>query len=244
MLCCVALLAHEAFSLMFYPLIVAMLFDLCERRRLPWAAGVAHVVVVAAVFVAVMHWGHLKISPEAMLREAQARTDVGVQPQVYDVMASNLAEQRALVRRLYTSGVLRVLEVTLVLSLPYFVLLGRLLNGAMRGAGFGRVRRARSLVLFALPLLLCAMGHDTTRWIGAMCIDATLFVLYLYVTEARDSPARRYLAEWACGPTYVPWLVYLVVIGPYGATGLRTAEQLVATWFGSWPLAPADEVSS
>jgi len=28
------------------------------------------------------------------------------------------------------------------------------------------------------------------------------------------------------------WLVYLIAIGPYGATGMRTAEQLVPTWFG------------
>jgi hypothetical protein len=216
---------------MFYPLIAAMLLDLCERRRLPWAVGVAHILVVGAAFAAVMHWGALKISPDAMLREAQARTDVGVQPQVYDVMASSLAQQRALVRQLYSTGVIRVLAVTLVLSLPYFVLLGRLLDGAMRGAGFGRVRRARTWLLFALPLLLCALGHDTTRWIGAVCIDATLFLLYLYVTRTRNSPARRTLADWACGPAYIPWLVYLVAIGPYGATGLRSAEQLVMAWF-------------
>jgi hypothetical protein len=231
-LCCVALLAHEAFSLMFYPLIAAILLDLCERRRLPWIAGVAHVLVVGAAFAAVMHWGVLKISPDAMLREAQTRTDVGIQRQVYDVMASSLAQQRALVRQLYSLGVIRVLAVTLVLSLPYFALLGRLLNGAMRRSGFGRVRRVRTGVLFALPLLLCALGHDTTRWIGAACIDATLFVLYLYVAGERGSPTRRFLTEWACGASYVPWLVYLVAVGPYGATGMRSAEQLVGTWFG------------
>jgi len=147
-------------------------------------------------------------------------------------MASSLAQQRALVRRMYGPLVFQILAVTLVLSLPYLVLLGRLLDGTMRGAGFGPVRRVRTGVLFMLPLLLCALGHDTTRWIGAMCIDATLFLLYLNLAAARDSPVRRFLAEWASGPAYVPWLVYLVAIGPYGATGLRSAEQLVGTWFG------------
>jgi hypothetical protein len=231
LLCCVALLAHEAFCLMFYPLIVAILLHLCARRRLPWLAGLAHVLTVAAVFVAVMHWGKLKVSPDVLLREAQARTDVGIQRQVYDVMASSLVQQRTLVRRMYTPGVLRVLALTLLLSAPYFALLARLLLGAMRNAGFGRTQRVGTVILFLSPLLLCSLGHDTTRWIGAMCIDATLLVLYLYLTEPREGPARRYLLDWASGPTFLAWLVYLIAIGPYGATGMRTAEQMVGAWY-------------
>ena len=233
LLCCVALLAHEAFSLMFYPLVVAILWQLCSRRRLPWLAAVAHVLVFTAVFAAVMHWGALKISPDAMLSEAQSRTDVGIQRQVYDVMASNLAQQRALVRSLYSPYVIRRLVLTLVLSIPYFVLLWRLLHGAMQNSGFSRLRQVGTAVLFVSPLLLCALGHDTTRWIGAMCIDATLMVLYLYLTEPKESPTRRSLLEWASGPSFLPWLVYLIAIGPYGATAMRTAEQLIPTWFGT-----------
>ena len=230
-LCCVALLAHEAFCLMFYPLIVAILWHLCAKKRLPWLAAVAHVLIVAAVFAAVLHWGTLKISPDAMLGEARARTDVGVERQVYDVMASSLAQQLALVRHLYTPGVFRVLELTLLLSIPYFVLLGRLLFGAMRNAGIGRARQVGTGVLFISPLLLCALGHDTARWIGAMCIDATLMVLYLYLTEPRQGATRRFLLDWTGAPAYIPWLAYLIAIGPYGATGIRTAEQMVMTWY-------------
>jgi hypothetical protein len=234
LLCCVALLAHEAFSLMFYPLIAAILLHLCARRRLPWLAGVAHVAVVAAVFAAVIHWGALKISADDMLHEARQRTDIGVERQVYDVMASSLAQQRALVRHMYSPGVIWVLALTLLLSAPYSTLLARLLYGAMRRAGFGRARRAATGTMFMAPLMLCALGHDTTRWIGAMCIDATLFVLYLYLTETRHSPTRCYLLDWASGPTFIPWLVYLVAVGPYGATGLRTAQEMVMAWYGHW----------
>jgi hypothetical protein len=231
-LCCLALLAHEAFCLMFYPLIAAILMQLCWRRRLPWALCVGHGLVFTATFVAVMHWGVLKISPATLLAEAQARTNVGVQSQVYEVMASTLSEQRELVRRMYTPFVWRVLALTLLLSVPYFVLLGRLLWGAMRGAGFGVSQRTLTALLFASPLLLCSLGHDTTRWIGAMCINATLFVLFLYLTEPHDSASRRYLLEWASGAGFVPWLVYLVAIGPYEATGLRVADQMISTWYG------------
>jgi hypothetical protein len=231
-LCCVALLAHEAFCLMFYPLVVAILWHLCVRRRLPWLAAVAHVLMVSAVFFAVMHWGKLKISPDMLLREAQARTNVGIERQAYDVMASGLAQQRALVHTMYSPYVLRVLAVTLMLSGPYFVLLWRLLHGAMRNGGFGRVQRLGTAMLFLSPLLLFSLGHDTTRWIGAMCTDATLFVLYLYLTEPHDSLTNRFLRDWASGPAFVPWLVYLIAVGPYGATGMRSAEQFVISWFG------------
>ncbi len=232
-LCCLGLLAHEAFCLMFYPLIAAVLLHLCVRRRLRWIAAVAHVLVVSAVFAAILHWGKLKVSSDAMLAEAQSRTNVGVQRQLYDVMASTLAQQWALVHRMYSADVVRVLGLTLVLSAPYFVLLTRLLNGAMRSAGCRPLQIASTWVLFLSPLLLCALGHDTTRWIGAICLDATLFVLYLYLEDTRDGSVRRYLLAWAQGPSYVPWLIYLIAVGPYGATGLRTANELYQAWNGS-----------
>lgn len=231
-LCCVALLAHEAFCLMFYPLIAAILLQLCWRRRLPWVVGVVHVLLFATAFVAVMHWGRLKISPAALLAEAQARTNVGVQRQVYDVMASTFSQQQELVRRMYTPFVWRVLGLTLVLSIPYLVLLARLLWSAMRGADMPLTQRICTGLLFASPLLLCALGHDTTRWIGAMCINATLFVLYLYLTEPRESQSRQSLLNWVDGESFVPWMIYLIAIGPYGATGLRMADQVISTWYG------------
>jgi hypothetical protein len=232
LLCCVALLGHEAFCLMFYPLVVAILLHLCLRRRLPWMLGIAHVLIVLAVFVAVIHWGTLKISPDALLQEAQGRTNVGIQRQVFDVMASTFSEQQALVRRMYTSGVLRVLALTLGLSAPYWLLLARLLRGAMREAACPALQRICTLLLCASPLLLCALGHDTTRWMGAMCINTTFFLLYLYRSERPDSPVRCYLQDWAAGPSFLPWLVYLVLIGPYGATGLRSADQVMSALYG------------
>ena len=232
LLCCVALLAHEAFCLMFYPLIAAILLHLVLRRRLHWMGAVAHVAVFAMAFVAVMHWGTLKVPVDTILAEAEARTNVGVQRQVFDVMASSFAEQEALVRRLYSPGVVRILVLTVLLTAPYIWLLRRLLSGTMLRAKFGRSQRAITLLAFASPLLLCALGHDTTRWIGAMCINATVYLLFLYMTEEVDSSGRVYLEEWAMSPGFVLWAIYLIAIGPYGATGLRTADQIYSAWYG------------
>jgi hypothetical protein len=231
-LCCLALLGHEAFCLMFYPLIAAILLHLVLRRRMHWAVALVHVLIFTLAFVAVMHWGTLKVSPDRIVAEAQARTDVGIQRQLFDVMASRFAEQEALVRRMYSREVIRVLIGTVVLTTPYVWLLARLVNGTLRNAGASAVQRVATIILFASPLLLCVLGHDTTRWMGAMCIDATLFILFMYLTEAEGSAVRGYLRSWATGQSFVPWLVYLIGIGPYGATGLRTADQIISAWYG------------
>ena len=231
-LCCVALLAHEAFSLMFYPLIAAILLHLVARKQLHWGIAAAHALIFALTFAAVMHWGRLGISPDTVLAEAQMRTNVGIQRQVFDVLASTFAEQEALVHRMYTPGVLRILVASVLLTVPYLWLLARLMGGALRAANAGRLQRGLTLGLFCAPLLLFALGHDTTRWIGAMCIDATLFLFYLYLTEPDGGAVRNGIRGWVSGLSFLPWFVYLVGIGPYGATGLRVADQIVSAWYG------------
>lgn len=230
--CILGLLAHEAFSLMFYPLIIAILVDLCAKRRLPWWALAGHVSAMLTAFAAIVRWGALKIPPEVLLREAQARTNVPIQPQVYDVMASTLSDQRALVWHMYTSGVVHTLWLTLALSAPYFTLLSRLLKDCLYASNSPRWQRLATAALFLSPLTLCTLGHDTTRSIGAMCLDATLFLLYLYTTDRPAGDVRRFLGDWSTTPAYSVWLAYFIAIGPYGATGLRTAEQLVGAWSG------------
>jgi hypothetical protein len=119
-----------------------------------------------------------------------------------------------------------------LLTAPYLWLLARLVDGVLKAANAGRVQRGLTIAMFASPLLLFALGHDITRWISAMCIDATLFLFFVYYKMEPGSAARSVLRNWAMGPSFVPWLIYLVAIGPYGATGLRAADQLVSTW---WP---------
>ena len=243
LLCCIALLAHEAFSLMFYPLIAAILLHLCARRRLPWIAPIAHLAIVFATFIIILHFGMLKVSPDVILREAQARTNVGIQRQVYDVMASSLGEQRALLRQMYGAYVWRVVGLTFAISLPYFALLARLLFGAMHATGSARWQQALTGLFFLAPLALCWLGHDVSRWLGAVGMDSTLFTLWMYLDGHREKTAGTlircdtdtaptFLANWAMKPSYAAWLIYFLVIGPFGATGIRSAEQLVQAWWG------------
>jgi hypothetical protein len=61
-------------------------------------------------------------------------------------------------------------------------------------------------------------------------MDGSFFLLYLCLIGEAD--ATDYLLAWTKGRSYLPWLAYLLAAGPYGATGLRSADQIVSAWWG------------
>jgi hypothetical protein len=224
------LLCHEGFSLAYYPLIVAILVDLCRHKRLRWGLALLQVVLVLAAFLAIVHWGRLKVSPDVLLNEAARRTSVPVQRQLFDVMASSYAQQRALVSHFYRFRDMQILyALTALVSIPYFAFLLALLRRVARVRSDTKFDTALRLILFALPLTLCYLGHDVARWIAACALDATLFLCYLALTDAR---ARDALRTWATGPRPFLWLAWFLITGPYGATGIRLVERLSVLWTG------------
>lgn len=226
----VGLLCHEGFSVAFYPLICAILWDLCRHKRLRWSVAFGQVVLVLAAFLAIMHFGELKVNPDLLLIEAAHRTSVPLQRQLFDVMASSYAQQRSLVSHFYRfRGMQTLYALTTLISVPYFALLVSLLGRTARVRGDTRFDMALRLFLFALPLSLCYLGHDVARWLSACAIDATLFLCYLALTDLR---VREALRAWACGPRPFLWLAWFLIIGPYGATGIRLAERLSILWAG------------
>lgn len=224
------LLCHEGFSIAFYPLIVSVLWDLCRRKRLRWGLGVLQVLLVFAAFLAIMYLGRLKVSPDQILSEASRRTSVPLQRQLFDVMASSYAQQRALVNHFYRYRDMQILyALTGLFSVPYFALLVALLRRTAHIRGDTRFDLALRLILFALPLTICYLGHDVGRWIAASAIDATLFLCYLALSDPRVRDALR---TWASGPRPFLWLSWFLITGPYGATGIRLAERLSVLWTG------------
>lgn len=227
---CVAMLAHEAFSLAFYPLIVAILYHLCRRHRLRWSIAILQVILVTAAFLAILHYGKLKVPPAIILAEAAARTTVPVQPQVFQVMASNYVQQRALVTHFYRFPDYRLQCIaTILLSIPYFVLLISLLRCATRALTYRALELTFLLTLFALPFTLCWLGHDIGRWFADSAIDITLFLLYLALTEPQ---AHETLTAWTTGPRPILWLSWNFLTGPFGASALLAAQRLSVLWKG------------
>jgi hypothetical protein len=227
-LACLGLLCHEGFSLAFYPLIAAILWDLCRHKRLRWSLAVVQVALVFAAFVVILHFGKLKVSPDLILADAARRSSVAVQRQVFDVVASSYSQQRTLVAHFYHFRDMQILyALTVLLSIPYFALLVVLLRRTARARGDTKLDIAFRLALFTLPLTLCFLGHDVARWMAACGIDATLFLSYLALTDAR---ARDVLRSWATGSRPFLWLGWFLITGPYGATGIRLAERLSVLW--------------
>jgi hypothetical protein len=230
LLATIGLLCHEGFSLAYYPLTVAILWDLCRHKRLRWSIAIVHVLLVLAAFLVIVHFGRLKVGPDLLLKEAGQRTSVPLQRQLFDVLASSYAQQRALVSHFYRFRGMQILyALTALISVPYFALLVALHRCTARARGDAKLDMAIRFILFALPLTLCYLGHDVARWIAACGIDATLFLCYLALT---DPCARSALRTWATGPRPFLWLAWFLITGPYGATGMRLAEGLSVLWTG------------
>jgi hypothetical protein len=229
-LACLGLLCHEAFSLAFYPLIAAILWDLCRHKRLRWILAALQVALVLAAFLVIVHFGKLKVPVSVILADAARRSSVPIQRQLFDVMASTYSEQRALVAHFYRFRNMQILYLlTILVSLPYFALLIALLRRTARARSESTQDISVRIVLFALPLTLCYLGHDVSRWIAACAIDATLFLSYVALTDAR---ARDTLRSWATGPRPFLWLAWFLITGPYGATGISLAERFSVLWTG------------
>lgn len=230
----IGLLIHEAFPVMFYPLLFALIVELVHRRRVkPLWAGL-HLALIAACFLAIVKLSHVHGTAADWLTEAQLRTNMPLEPVVFTVLRNTFSAQVRFALGLYHPAMMCRLLITLVLSLPYGVVLWRLLHSTLSTRGYSQSVQRTVMVAFFLPLLLIPLGHDVLRWISALCINVSLYVLFLYIVD-RDDPERRGAARsalllWSANSANMATLVYLVALGPWALTGNRlftSLEQLV-----------------
>jgi hypothetical protein len=216
----VALLIHEAFLLLFYPLLLAIMVDLCRRHRLGRGLIIAQFVVVAIAFFAILHFGKWSIPHPEYLVAAQQRTDMPLEGTVFLVLSNTLQRQLQFVAVLYTKQLIAGVLLSCLVSLLYFAMLVWLMQGALAVRGYTDRSRWSLLLLLCAPLLLLPLGHDVMRWVSAVCINVSLFLLYLYST-ASESDERRPLTDWTATPLYPAMLGYTLVLGAYGIASTR-----------------------
>lgn len=227
----VGLLIHEAFALMFYPLILVLAADLVHRRRLSvrWAA--AHFALVLGAFIAIIHFGKLPGDPSRWVTAAQQRTDIRVDGTVFLVLECSLRDQLNFVRHLYTPKVVGSILLTLALSVPYGIVLWRLTRTACVYRRYSLLHSRCLMLVFAAPLVLSLLGHDVMRWLSALCINVSLFLLLIYRTTPRvDSPdtpdLHKALTAWTGLPVYAATLLYVLALGPWGIAGNRLLSNI------------------
>ena len=219
---CVGLAIHEAFLLMFYPLLLALIIDLLHQRRLKAAAVAVHGAVVSLCFVVIIFFGKLHGERADWLHEAQGRTDMPIESTVFMALHNTLAEQVRFVIPRYTHLFLRGLLLTFILSIPYGIILWKLIRSSVRSRGYSVPMQRFVLLLFFAPLLLLPLGHDAMRWTAALCIDMSLYVLFIYQEDLagpRNLEARSSLSLWNSNPAIGATLVYLVALGPWALAG-------------------------
>jgi len=227
----VGLLIHEAFALMFYPLILVLCADLVHRRRLGFQWVAAHFALVLSVFLAIIHFGRLPGDPGQWISAAQQRTDMRIDGTVFLVLECSLREQLNFVRHLYTPKVVGSILLTLALSIPYGIVLWRLVRTACIFRRYSIAHTRLLLVIFAAPLGLSLLGHDVMRWLSAMCINVSLYLLLIYRTtppvDTSDTPdLHKALTAWTGLPVYAATLLYVLALGPWGIAGNRLLSNI------------------
>jgi hypothetical protein len=222
----VGLLMHEGFALMFYPLILVLALDLVHSRQLKAGWVAAHLAVVVACFVAIVHFGALPGTPEQWIAEAQQRTDMPIEGTVFLVLHFTLKQQLEFVRHLYSARVVGSILMTLVICIPYFFILRRLLSKTFDARGYSAGHRLLVVLLFACPLALTVLGHDVMRWISALCINVSLYLLLVYRSMPQEKGSQSVLTGWTAAPAYAATLLYLLALGPFGIAGNRFVSNL------------------
>ena len=217
----VALLIHEGFVLLFYPLLLAVMLDLVRRKRMRASLVILQLAVVAAVFLAVLHYGKWAVPHPEYMAAAQQRTDIPLEGTVFLVLASTLQQQLHFVAGLYRPNLVIGILLSGLVSLPYLGLLAWLMQRSLALRGYAVGQRRALLLLLASPLLLCALGHDVMRWVAAIGVNLSLFLLYLYSSAAEGSNERHTLTAWTATPLYAAMLGYVLALGPFGIASNR-----------------------
>jgi hypothetical protein len=220
----VGMLIHEAFALLFYPVLLAIMLDQSRRHRLRSGVAIAQLALIGIVFLAILHFGKWSVPHPEYLAAAQQRTNMPLEGTVFLVLSNTLQQQLHFVAALYTKQLIAGVLLSCLVSLPYFAMLVWLLQSALAVLGYAKKARWSLLLLLCAPLLLLPLGHDVMRWVSAICVNLSLFLLYLYSTapEAAERGAlTTALTTWTATPLYPAMLGYTLALGAYGIASTR-----------------------
>ncbi len=226
----VALAIHEAFLLMFYPLLLVLLLHLLHRRKISALGFSLHLAVIGACFLAILFHGRYHGPQAEWVAHAQQRTDMPIETAVMIPLNNTLREQVLFVRERYTHSLVGRVILSLLLSIPYGVALWRLLSGTLQRQRYTVTIRRLIIASFFIPLLLIPLGHDIMRWMAALCINISLYILLLHQESQRPTEpgneAKTALRSWARSPTITATFLYLLALGPWSLAGTHLFSNL------------------
>ena len=218
--CAVALLVHEGFLLLFYPAVLALLWDGYRNRRFSLAPILVHLAALATLFVCILRFGKIHINPEAFYYEAHARTDVPFDAGIFFVLTNTLGNQIHDTMIGYSPAFMAGVLLSALFLLPAVVGMFVILL---------RVNLARAAPLpawgiaavFVAPLGLMILGHDVMRWVAGSVVGISLLLAWIAETDrevfAASFPASRMTAFGV--------ILYGFAVGPLGGASIRIVVQ-------------------
>lgn len=212
--CAVGLLVHEAFALMFVPLIFAA-WEYEEGRARRGARVVCLAGLAAFTWVIGTYGRMTELPMDEYIRHLDARQSISIVEGSVFVLYSDFQQSvSGTVGTIWDTWYLVNHVGMLVLLLPSFIFLWRL--GHRVAAKEGVLGRPAKLVLAAAftPLLLYPLGWDSSRWWAISLTNLFIALSYLWM---RDGSTRALEAAIERKPVLVAAVLGLsLVAGPLG----------------------------
>jgi hypothetical protein len=182
--CAVGLLVHEAFLLLFFPLVLAA-WHYEERGHRP-GPRLAAAASLGALAWAISRFGPMTALPmDAYVAHLEARHEFPIGSSSVLVLYSDLRESMAHSAGMLFSRWQATNHTVLLLSLvPTFAFLRRIARALPARPHRGMAEPRRLILVAALsPLLLYAIGVDVARWWAVAVTNLFIAVAYLAIRE-------------------------------------------------------------
>jgi hypothetical protein len=230
LLCILGLLIHEAFLLMFYPLVLLLMIIRCKERRLRSVVLAAHLLIIAAAFLVIEVRGKLAISADSYLNYLQSRTDLYIPPDFVRVWNLPISRMPATILHSMPLRLLAGTLIALLTSIPYFCALKTCVALTIRAPGTRQLTLPLTTATLCMPLLLVFVATDVMRWVSAACINVSLYVLWIEWNRAPSGSSDESAGpvSFTKSPWFTAYFACSLVIGAFGIYGNRFTGKLVS----------------
>jgi hypothetical protein len=237
------ILMHEAYFLMFYPLLLAIYITDTRLNRDAFIWPAVSTMIVVAAFILTIKYGNLKVDPQVYFDIARLRTDIKLNKDAFFVNNNSFGNQLSYLVNQYDIKSISGISLTLLTSLPYLFALYTILLMLLKI--ISKIPNLKteygSYILTSIlsaPILLTFIGHDVMRWVSAACINISLFVAY-HIARGEDDGkefAASFCGDLASRNWFYACFIFSIVIGPFGAIAGNRIVGKFALLFGIYPV--------
>ncbi len=225
----VGILIHEAFLLMYYPLIFVLVIEGLREGRLRPLSVALHLTAVGVAFVLIAWLGKLPVPASEFFDYMQSRTDMELMPDAIRALENSTVDQLNFVLQNYNARHVTGVLVSMLTSLPYFVAIGLFLRMTARARAAQGLGAGLTSTILCSSILLSIVGHDVLRWVSAACANVSLYVICDELRRARNPAARDEVespVSFVDSRWFAVLFAYILVLGGFGIAGNRLVHKM------------------